>query len=214
MNNQVRNNRTSTPPLRRYTNLAAVIHHLHTKTITLLDPATWDDRNDAHFLQQYKSKQNAKTVLALCFTEQTDRYHYWHVFARGVNGVCIQFDKELLLNTLNEEDGFKHRLVDYKSIDYISEDKPELKDLPFLKRKPYKDEKEYRIIYIDKHKTMENKPINIEISWINRITLSPWMPKALVDSTKVILKSIDDCGELKIFHSTLTGNEKWKKAAD
>jgi hypothetical protein len=38
----------SVKAFRRYTNLAAVVHLLHAKAITLLNPATWDDRNDAY----------------------------------------------------------------------------------------------------------------------------------------------------------------------
>jgi hypothetical protein len=45
--------------LHRYTNLAATIHMLCTKCITLLNPATWDDKNDAYFMAEYK-----RTVVA------------------------------------------------------------------------------------------------------------------------------------------------------
>ena len=116
MNIQNGNRGTNQSILRHYTNLAAVIHHLQTKTITLLDPATWDDRNDAYFLQKYKSENNAKTVLALCSSEQSETYHHWRVFAGGVGGVCIQFDKNRLLKKINEADGFKHSSVNYISI--------------------------------------------------------------------------------------------------
>ena len=176
MNNQIGNKAARTLILRRYTDLAAVIHHLHTKTITLLDPVTWDDRNDAFFMQEYKSELNAKTVLALCFAEESERYHHWRVFADGVDGVCIEFDKNRLLEALGEDDRFKHSHMNYMSINELNKYQPELEELPFLKRSPYQDEKEYRIIYVNKRRTLETKPINMEISWINRITLSPWMP--------------------------------------
>ena len=204
---------TSTPILYRYTNLAAAIHLLQTKTITLLDPATWDDRNDTFFLQKYKSEQNAKTVLALCFSLQSETYNHWRVFAGGVDGVCIQFNKERLVNTLNEASGFKHSIINYKTIRQLNKEPPEFEELPFLKRIPYEDEQEYRIIYFNKRKTLESQLIDIKISWIKRIMLSPWIPKALARSTTDILKSIGGCGNLRIFRSTLVENEKWKKAA-
>jgi hypothetical protein len=56
--------------LHRYTNLTATIHMLRSRSITLLNPATWDDRNDAYFMAEYKRKVDAKTVLALCFAER------------------------------------------------------------------------------------------------------------------------------------------------
>lgn len=213
MNNQIRKKGVHPPTLRRYTNLAAVIHHLQTKTITLLDPDYWQDRNDAHFIKEYKNKRNAKTVLALCFAEQLERSHHWQVFAAGIDGVCIQFDKNPLLETLDEADGFKHGAMDYASMKNFSENPRELEKLPFVKRIPYKDEREYRIIYVDESETMETKPIDIEISWIKRVTLSPWIPKDLARSTRDVLKSIDGCGSLKIYRSTLFESEKWKNLA-
>ena len=201
------------PILRRYTNLAAVIHHLQTKTITLLDPDNWQDRNDAYFIKKYKSERNAKTVLALCFAEQLERSHHWQVFAGGIDGVCIQFDKNPLLERLNEADGFKHSTMAYASIKALNEYPRELEELPFLKRIPYKDEKEYRIIYVDENEIMETKPIDIEISWNKRVTLSPWIPKDLARSTRDVLKSIDGCGSLKIDRSTLIESERWKNLA-
>ena len=212
MNIQNGNRGTNQSILRHYTNLAAVIHHLQTKTITLLDPATWDDRNDAYFLQKYRREQNAKTVLALCFSEQYERYHHWSVFAGGVGGVCIQFDKNRLIKKINEVDGFKHSSVNYMGIKQLKEHRVKLEELPFLKRTPYKDEREYRIIYVNNNDVMENQTIDIRISWIKRITLSPWTPKALAYSARDVLKSIVGCSNLTIFRSTLIESEKWKSA--
>jgi hypothetical protein len=59
-------------PFRRYTNLAAAIHLLRKKTITLLSPATWDDRNDAFCMAEYQRILGFKTALALCFAESNE----------------------------------------------------------------------------------------------------------------------------------------------
>ncbi len=105
-------------------------------------------------------------MLALCFAEQFERYHHWRVFANGVDGVCMEFDKNCLLETLNEVDGFKHSNMEYKSIKELREYQPKLEELPFLKRIPYQDENEYRIIYVDESETEEtNKPINMESNY-------------------------------------------------
>ena len=157
------------PVLRRYTNLAATIHHLKSKTITLLDPATWDDRNDTFFLKQYKRNKKAKSVLALCFSLQSEKYHHWKVFSGGVDGVCIEFEKEQLLNKIGCDQGYAHNEVNYKTIKHVRVTQQKTEDLPFLKRIPYIDDKEYRIIYTDVDQTLESKPIDINISWIRRI---------------------------------------------
>ena len=50
--------------LRRYTNIPALIYLLTARKITLLDPASWDDKNDLHFLSLYREKKSLETVLA------------------------------------------------------------------------------------------------------------------------------------------------------
>ena len=49
-----------------------------------------------------------------------------------------------------------------------------------------------------------------QLASIRRITLSPWMPKALSDSVKGVLRSIEGCSKLRVFQSTLIANEVWK----
>ena len=62
-------------------------------------------------------------------------------------------------------------------------------------------------------KTEKNPTLDIAIplSCIERITLSPWVPRALSRHVKRTLKSITGCSNLEIARSTLIGNEEWKK---
>jgi hypothetical protein len=76
--------------LRRYTDLTALIYLLHKRKITLLDPSSWDDKNDSYYLTQYKEKCKLKSVLALCLMQSDERYHHWSIFASGSGGVCIR----------------------------------------------------------------------------------------------------------------------------
>ena len=54
---------TSTTYLRRYTDLPALLHLLTEQKLTLFDPKTWDDKNDAFYISLYKEKKKLKTVL-------------------------------------------------------------------------------------------------------------------------------------------------------
>ncbi len=49
--------------LRRYTDLPALIHLLRTASITFLDPSSWDDKNDAYFMNLYKEGARPKDPL-------------------------------------------------------------------------------------------------------------------------------------------------------
>lgn len=201
------------PVLHRYTNLAATIHLLRTKSITLLNPATWDDKNDAYFMAEYKRFKKAKTTLALCFTRQAETYHHWRVFSHGSDGVRIEFEMKDLETMFGAKTGVKQGLVRYRMIKDIEKQKTiDAEELPFLKRSPYKDEKEYRIVYSSKTAVVEFKDYPIKISWIRRVTLSPWMSTSLASSVKEALRGIDGCSKLKIGRSTLVNNEIWKSA--
>jgi hypothetical protein len=200
--------------LHRYTDLTATLHLLRAKTITLLDPEKWNDRNDAHFMAEYKRAKSAKSVLALCFAERNESYHHWRVFSHGSDGVRIEFDKEMLLSTFAKDDRVKMGYVRYKKVEEVRQSKfIKIESLPFLKRFPYEDEGEFRIIYVDNQNPMDHKDYRIEIDWIRRITLSPWIHKDLYKSVKLTLRAIEGCSGLKISRSTLIENEKWQRLA-
>jgi hypothetical protein len=199
------------PVLHRYTNLAATIHLLQTRQITLLNPATWDDRNDAYFMAEYKRHKNAATVLALCFTAQNETYHHWRVFSHGTDGVRLEFDRERLTAAFQRKRGLRGGLVAYRTIkDLRRLERLDVEELPFLKRAPYQDEQEFRLVYVSADEAVEFKTYPIKLAWLRRITLSPWMSKALADSVKANLLAIDGCSRLQISRSTLVENEAWK----
>ncbi len=135
--------------LRRYS-IPALIYLLTAKKMTLLDPASWDDNNDSHFLMLYREKKSLQTVLALCFTQTSETYHHWRVFAGGSSGICITFDKDKLVSAMKTQAGVTARAVRYLKLPEIRSRKLKVDDLPFLKRFPYGDEREFRIIYESK----------------------------------------------------------------
>jgi hypothetical protein len=195
--------------LNRYTDLPALIHILNTKCVTLLDPLTWDDKNDSYFMAEYKERHGAKTLLALCFSEADETYHHWRVFSHGSQGVCITFDKAKFLKQFTVDNRIKHGKMRYAVRSMFAAPKTvRLEELPFLKRRQY--EGEYRVIYLNKETEHRTKDYRINIDWISRITLSPWLPVAMHDAIKSTLRSIDGCGKLRISPSTATNSERWK----
>lgn len=201
--------------LRRYTNLPSLLHILKSKKLTLLDPNKWDDSNDSFFINEYKNRRKFKTLLALCFTETSETYHHWHVFGRDMNGVCITFNKEDILNSLDATLGFAHGQVNYKSIEELKGNPPGIEELPYIKNIAYNDEREYRILYKSGDKAQATKEITIQIEAIRKITLSPWLPQSLTNSIKETIREISESQRLNryIVKSTLTSNRDWKDIA-
>jgi hypothetical protein len=201
----------STNYLRRYTDISALVSLLTESKITLLDPKSWDDRNDRNYLDLYKKKDNLETLLALCFVQTDERYHHWSVFAAGTAGVCIRFDRARLTKSLRKRRGIRMGEVTYLTLDEMRDHKLKTAELPFLKRSAFQDEKEFRVIYESCTEARDHLDIPIRLSSITRITLSPWLPKSLSDNLKDILHSIDGCDGLSIARSTLIENEEWHR---
>jgi len=200
--------------LRRYTNIPSLLYILRKRTITLLDPQTWDDKNDSHYLSVYQQKKSLQSVLALCFTQVSETYHHWRVFAGGSAGICITFEREELLKALKKQKGVTAKNVTYLELNKMGRKKLKMAELPFLKRYPYGDEREFRVIYESastKHSALD---VPIPLEAIDRITLSPWTPTALADTLKETIREIPGCRLIKVARSTLISNERWKKYSD
>lgn len=194
---------------RRYTDIPALIQLLTNRKLTLLDPSFWDDKNDSYFLATYKEKKQLQSVLALCFTQESETYHHWRVFSSGASGVCVNFDPDKL------EKVFSHAKVRFKEIKYLAlkelrEKRPTVAQLPFVKRIPYKHEKEFRALWESKSEKISSLDVPIDLSSITRITLSPWMHPSLRENVVKLLKTIDGCKSIPMWRSTLTENADWK----
>jgi hypothetical protein len=126
--------------LRRYTNLESLRNVLCTKSLTLLDFRKWEDKNDSYFLRLYKEEKKLKSLLALCLTSASERFHLWKVFGpkrerrslRGVRirlgcspykgfstlariGVRIRFDRAQLIEAVSRHRGVRCFDIDYKT---------------------------------------------------------------------------------------------------
>jgi hypothetical protein len=200
--------------LRRYTNLVAAIQLLRLRSITLLDPQLWDDKNDSYAIRQYGQAKSARSVLALCFAEQHETYHHWSVFAPGPHGICFEFHKEALLSAFVADARVKCGNMAYRELRQLRETPPSVDELPFVKRFPYKDEMEFRVVYTNLDEVVGFKDYPIDLGAIKAVNLSPWMPKVLSDSIKETIRAIDGCSKIKINRSTLVENSSWKSYVD
>jgi hypothetical protein len=66
------------------------------------------------------------------------------------------------------------------------------------------------VIYCSTEEETKAVSIEIDLSWIDSIKLSPWMPKALHPAVRTALRRIDGCGTLPVQSTTLIDSETWK----
>lgn len=207
---------TSNAPalLRRYTDLLALLHILTSRQITLLDPKTWDDKNDSHFMAVYKERKKLTSLLALCFSEASETYHHWRIFSGGPAGVCIVFDKNQLLEDIAQVPHVSTGSMNYLTMTEARRKKFQVDELPFVKRYAYKPEREVRALYASPIDEKPSLDLPIRLSSISRISLSPWMHASLSKSTASAIRAINGCEKLRVSRSTLISNEQWKNLAN
>lgn len=199
--------------VRRYTELPFLIDYLKTKKLVLLDPMSWDDKNDSYYIEQYAAKKNLQGFAALCLTEAPETYHHWKVFSSGSSGVCIEFLKDDLITYASKHTQLRAEKVEYRKIQELREKPLDDNELPFIKRYAFQDEKEFRLFWGSDTESSRGFRLSVPLTSINRIILSPWLPKTVVDHVKETLKSIPNCKSLKIYKSSLVENEQWKNFA-
>jgi hypothetical protein len=199
--------------LRRYTDLSTLFYLLAECKLTLLNPNRWDDKNDSYCLRQYRKAKGYKTVLALCFVQSSERYHLWKVFGAGTSGVRIKFKRKGLLDAVDAVSGLRHHEVQYLQLKELSGSFKRDR-LPFLKRYGFLGEEEYRLVY-GSSKDLEKFDIDIPPDCIESIKLNPWLDADLFEHVKNAIRRVDSCWKhLKVEHSSLIDNDRWRDFAD
>ena len=200
--------------LRRYTELPFVIDFLRTEELALLNPESWDDRNDSFYIEEFARQTNAHAVYALCLADCAETYHHWRVFSHGSGGACIQFKKKEFLAALANVPRLKYESVRYRTIKELRATPPTNAELPFLKRYAFKHEGEFRLFYSSDQEGPSIHRIAVPRTSVDRIVLSPWLPQSVADHVKATIKGMPKCSTVKVYRSTLVDNEQWKNFAN
>jgi hypothetical protein len=194
--------------LKRYTQLPFLIHMLATRQLTLLSPSSWDDRNDAYYLERYQRESGCGSVLALCLTEASTTYHHWKVFAGGTSGVCIEFIRDRFIRWATEN-GIRHGPVEYFSLNQARRKPPTRATIPFRKRHAFGDEKEFRVLYESREPSLSIKAFSLKLDTIKRIKVNPWLSEDVFDSVRKSIHGISGCESLLVKQSHMLTNREW-----
>jgi hypothetical protein len=200
--------------LKRYTQLPFLIHMLETRTLALLSPSSWDDRNDAYYLEVYRRRSRFESVLALCLTEASTTYHHWKIFADSTSGVCVEFLRDRFIHWA-KGNGIRYAAVEYLSLKGAHDSRPTPEALPFRKRRAFRDEREVRLIYASKEACGPIKyfPL-VDLRMIDKIEVNPWLPEDAFNSLHDALRRIPDCESLKIEQSHMLTNKEWARMCE
>ena len=135
------------------------------------------------------------------------------VFTQGMEGICLEFERSLLESNLYAIPSIEMRKVDYLKVSDLEGLSPaDAHRLPYVKREGFSDEREWRIVLTCDETALMAQSAPITLRSINRILLNPWMPPALADNLRGIIRNIPGCGSIKIEASRLTNSERWKSA--
>lgn len=133
--------------LNRFTTLPVLLDFLEREKLVLLNPSTWDDKNDSEIMEEYRKRKGLSNICALCFSYESETIHHWKTFSDGISGCVIEFDSEILTNIFDRTEGVHHRVVEYKKMNGVSKNNINVPDIPFTKRWLCRYEKEYRVIW-------------------------------------------------------------------
>jgi hypothetical protein len=196
--------------LNRFTTFPILLDLLQRKKLTLLNPTSWEDRNDAEIILEYKKRKGIKNIFALCLTHEDETVHHWKTFSNGSSGCIIEFDVEKLFAIIDNIPTLTHGPVEYRKLADIEKRDTviDIDKIPFTKRWPYRCEAEYRIIVSTegKEKFFE---IDITLDIIKRITISQQMPHEIFTTIKKYLQELKGNPENRISRSTLYENKRW-----
>lgn len=194
--------------LNYFTRLPTLFHVLKNKSISMRSPLKWDDQNDVAYMKHFQEWEDVD-VAALCFLGDRETIYHWTAFASGLDGVCLEFNREKLQRAA-EDQGMELREVEYHAYkcgkvqpNMLSGDH---KILPFLKRHPYRSEIEVRLI-----KKMQPRSINPEkvafecelpSGSLQKVTFSPWLypagHTAIVAAVRALIEASGHFPELLV----------------
>ena len=201
----------------RFVHFEHLLDLIKNHRLPLINPLEWEDKNDV-FASKLGSKDN--DVMGICcFTlSKSNSIYRWSKMAPNNLCVRVEFDMDKIKARLSQKMVMKE--VQYKSAEelesYVVETK---KDCAFIKSKPFKPEKEIRIVTYQSE-TGENEKIvdyldNLPSDVIKGIRFSPFLDQEMYCLIKELLRKYlkaNNWAKTKISQSEILNKEKWQNA--
>ena len=101
----------------------------------------------------------------------------------------------------------------YWKLDELKSRRPTENQLPFAKRVAFKDEKEFRLVFVSMTEALSSKSVSLPIAAFERVVLSPWLPEALASEVIRTINQIPDFPVLEVIQSKVIDSPAWRKVA-
>jgi hypothetical protein len=202
-------NETENAPkhLKHFTSLLSFIGIMASGGLRLSKTKKWEDQNDRAALAAYRHAKGAEKIRALCFAQGGEQIHHWFCYAKKDYGCCIHFKDGPLLAVLGREPAFLCDSLVYMSSDDFKTEwlrQQPVEKWPFIKRRPYEAEQEYRVIWTGSAGT--EPPVIPVAGLIGHITLAPGL--AGTPQGEAIKTTLEAAYKLPVYFSLLLRDEK------
>lgn len=200
--------------LKRYTELPYLLHMLRQQKMTLLNPTSWADRNDAYFLRRYLERRNLQSVLVMCLSSSAATYHHWHVFAPSASGVRIEFYDDRFRAWASNIRDARLESVRYVKLEdeLLAQIKPD--ELPFVKRHAFRHEHEVRLIVERAEERIPFLDIPFDYGMIKEVILSPWLARPAASSIKDAIRAAAPGSKFNIRRTSMLESKVFMAAAE
>jgi hypothetical protein len=182
---------------------------LKNKRLALLNPDSWEDENDSIAINVYKERMDIKHLFVGCFTRTGETYHHWRIYGSHY-GVRIVFNGAALLLAAEKQGGYRCETIKYVKLQDFKNAVNDISQVPFIKRWPYRHEKEFRIIWTGKRCSDNSKYLPLPKQGIEKIVLAPWIQDDAFDRIKK--KIANKYGyDVRVERSSVLRNKRWLK---
>lgn len=200
--------------LKHYTSVST-LYKILDSGFMFQDGKSWDDDNDRYTLQMYRDYISPQNVLALCFCDGAGNAYHWTALGKIDSNdpyseikCSIVLNKDTFLKHIDSVNGISHHEMMYCKNNQVAEH--QMEDLPYLKRKEFSVENEYRVIYMGDKSEFFLSGI---IPYIDKIVIG-LCDKEDFDRIKQHIVTTSHINEAKITQNLLKGSEEWNDNVD
>jgi len=191
--------------LNRFTTIEKMLGIVRTEEILMSDPSYWEDRNDALLMELYQAKKHLAALYAVCFTQGDETIYHWSAFTQKSEACCIEYFADDVIAEYSAKPGWTARAIEYVKINEMKHKVKEIGQIPFVKRYPYRNEDEFRIIF-ESSVPVKRPSLKISRRKIRKITINQHLPVEIFDMIK---KSIELEWAIDVRRSTVVKNDRW-----